>query len=252
MSASRRAATVAVQLTFVALLAAAWYGVTAAHLVSPLFLPPPAAAWTALGRLAASGAIWAAARVTLATVVEAYAIALIGGLAAGFAIGRSRRLTRIFEPLLAGTFAIPLTLFFPLLVLFFGIGTGSKVAFGALYGFFPIVLTTIAGFGNVDELYVRASRSLGATPLQAFRHVYLPAALPVVAGGMRVGFFVCFASVLGGETLSSLAGFGHALAKAAELMESGVLYAWLIVVVLIAFALNGLVALVELRAGRRG
>ena len=110
---------------------------------------------------------------------------------------------RIFEPVLSGMFAIPLTLFFPLFVVFFGIGPQSKVAYGATYCFFPIALNTIAGFASVDELYLRATRSMGASSLQQFRHVYLPAAMPVTLTGLRIGFFICIASVLGGETLAS-------------------------------------------------
>ena len=72
--------------------------------------------------------------------------------------------------------------------------------------FFPIALNTIAGFASVDELYLRASRAMGASSLSQFRYVYLPAALPVTITGLRIGFFICIASVLGGETLAALSG----------------------------------------------
>src|SRR5260370_271395 len=111
---------------------------------------------------------------------------------------------RIFEPVLAGMFAVPLTLFFPLFVVFFGIGPDSKVAYGAIYSFFPIALNTIAGFSGVDELYLRSVRSMGASSLQQFRYVYLPAAMPVTLTALRIGFFICIASVLGGVTLIEL------------------------------------------------
>ena len=130
----------------------------------------------------------------------------------GFLVARSKNLLRIFEPMLTGMFAIPLTLFFPLFVVFFGIGPDSKVAYGATYSFFPIALNTIAGFASVDELYLRAVRSMGASGLQQFRHVYLPGAMPVTLTGLRIGFFICIASVLGGETLAAAAGVGKSIA----------------------------------------
>ena len=210
----------AIQVLAVVLFFGCWTAVTQLHAITALFLPAPAAVW-----LIGTGSLWTAAGVTILTVAQAYAIAVAAGIAAGFFIGRSRRLTAAFEPVLSGIFAVPIVLFFPLFTVFFGIGPPSKVAFGAVYGFFPIALNTIAGFGGVDGLLLRSAQSLGASRWQTFRHVYLPGALPVVVTGLRIGFFICFASVLGGETLSSASGVGHAIARAGELLESAQMYA---------------------------
>ena len=103
-----------------------------------------------------TGRLWSALYVTIMSIVQAYAIAVVAGIAVGFVVARSRTLVQMFEPVLSGMFAVPLTMFFPLFVLFFGIGPESKVAYGATYAFFPIALNTIAAFSNVDELYLRA------------------------------------------------------------------------------------------------
>jgi ABC-type nitrate/sulfonate/bicarbonate transport system permease component len=225
-----------------------WILITSTHAINPLFLPAPPAVWAAVLRLVRSGALWSAAGVTILTVAQAYAIAALAGIAAGFFIGRSRRLIAAYEPLLSGIFAIPLVLFFPLFTVFFGIGPASKVAFGAVIAFFPIALNTIAGFGGVDALFLRSARSHGATRWQTFRHVYFPGALPVVVTGLRIGFFLCFASVLGGETLSSAAGVGHAIAHAGELLEGAQMYAWIVFVLATTVVLNLAVSVLEARA----
>ncbi|HWG07034.1 MAG TPA: ABC transporter permease subunit, partial [Beijerinckiaceae bacterium] len=181
---------------------AAWYGLTATQSVSPLFLPTPASVGNSLLALVKTNAFWSAVSVTLATIAEAYAIAIAAGLATAYLVTRSRFLTDTMEPLLAGLFTIPITLFFPMFILFFGVGTGSKIAYGAVYGFFPIALNTIAAFANFESRYLDAARSMGASRADTFRHVLLPGALPVIANGMRIGFFIAFASVLGGEVLS--------------------------------------------------
>ena len=229
-------------------LLAAWFAIADLHLVNPLLLPAPLAVAAAMLRLVSSGALWSAAGITTLTVAEAYTIAVIAGVAAGFFIGRSRRLTVAYEPLLSGIFAIPIVLFFPLFTVFFGIGPASKVAFGATIAFFPVALNTIAGFGGVDPLLLRSAHSLGASRWQTFRHVYLPGALPVVVTGLRIGFFLCFASVLGGETLSSAAGVGHAIAHAGELLESAQMYAWIVFVLVTTGVLNVVVSTLETRA----
>jgi ABC-type nitrate/sulfonate/bicarbonate transport system permease component len=245
---TRRAS--AIQAALAVLFVAAWIAVTDLHLINPLFLPRPLAVWGAMLRLVRSGALWSAAAVTTLTVAEAYALAVVAGIAAGFFIGRSRRLTLAYEPLLSGIFAIPIVLFFPLFTVFFGIGPASKVAFGATIAFFPIALNTIAGFGGVDPLLLRSARSLGASRWQTFRHVYLPGALPVVVTGMRIGFFLCFASVLGGETLSSAAGVGYSIAHSAELLEGAQMYAWIVFVLATTAILNLAVSALESRAQR--
>jgi ABC-type nitrate/sulfonate/bicarbonate transport system permease component len=241
-----------IPLGFLAIAGAAWYWSTATGSVSRLFLPEPAAVWLAFSRLVATRQFWSAVTVTLTTIAQAYAIALIAGMLAGYFVSRTRFLIDVLEPVIAGLFTIPITLFFPMFILFFGIGTGSKIAYGATYAFFPIALNTIASFASVEPHFLRAARAMGATRWDTFRHVLIPFAFPVLLNGMRIGFFICFASVLGGETLSSIAGIGRNIALAAELMEPARMYAWIAFVVLTAITLNLLVSGFEKRASAGG
>jgi ABC-type nitrate/sulfonate/bicarbonate transport system permease component len=236
-----------IQLGLFASVFAAWYFATQSG-VRILLLPPPELVWREMQVLWTSGRLWSAAVVTLNEIWQAYSIAVIAGIAIGFLVSRSRALVRIFEPVLTGMFAVPLTLFFPLFVVFFGIGPESKVAYAATQCFFPIALNTIAGFATVDELYVRASRAMGASTLGQFRYVYLPAALPITVTGLRIGFFICIAAVLGGETLAALSGIGKSIALAAELMETARLYAWIAYVVTVSVTLNLLALAAEQRS----
>jgi ABC-type nitrate/sulfonate/bicarbonate transport system permease component len=234
-----------VQASFVVGLAALWWWLTEVQAISAVFVPKLPAVIADMVRLAESGALFGPLWVTLTTVAAAYAIAAASGIVVGYLTTRSRLMVRTFEPVFSGMFAVPITLFFPLFILFCGIGPQSKVAYGATYAFFPILLNTIAGFANVDERYVAAARSMGATSLQLFRRVQLPAAFPVILTGLRIGFFICFASVLGGETISSVAGIGRNIALAAELMEPARMYAWITFVVCTSVTLNMIMASIE-------
>lgn len=237
----------AVQIVFAAGFCALWFAAGRSGAVSPLFLPPIETVAASFVALVQTEEFRNAVAVTLSTVARAYAIAVILGIAAGYAITRSLFLTKVFEPIVSSLFAIPITLFLPLFVLMFGIGVSSKIAYGAAYAFFPVALNTIAGFSNTDKRYLAAARSLGLSAYGTFRHVLLPSAFPVILTGLRIGFFICFASVLGGETISSVAGIGRAIALAAELMEPARMYAWIVFVVLTALVLNGIVSTVENR-----
>ncbi len=240
----------AIQLAVVVALFAIWIALTSSHAVNALFLPAPLAVLGALSHLVGTKGFWGAVGVTTVTTAIAYAIASIAGVGCGFFIGRSPRLTTAYRPVLSGLFAIPLTLFFPLFVVMFGLGPPSKIAFGALYGFFPIVLNTIAGFSGIDRLFLRSAQSQGATRVQMLRYIFVPGAWPIVLTGLRIGFFITFASVLGGETLSSASGVGHAIAHEGDLLESPAMFAWIAIVLSVTIVLNLVLSVVEKRAVR--
>ena len=237
----------AIQLAVLAVAFGAWFIIGRTGAISPLFVPPMDAVGRAFAALVQTELFWSAVRTTLATIGKAYSIAIVLGILTGYLLTRSRFLTQVLEPVVSGLFAIPITLFFPLFILLFGIGPDSKVAYGAAYGFFPIALNTIAGLSGVDSRFLNAARSMGISRLGTFRHVLFPAAFPVILTGLRIGFFICFASVLGGETISSVSGVGRNIALAAELMEPARMYAWIVVVIVTALVLNTLVSGIENR-----
>jgi ABC-type nitrate/sulfonate/bicarbonate transport system permease component len=140
---------------------------------------------------------------------------------------------------------VPLILFIPLYVLWFGLGPASKIALGATISFFPVVLNTIAGFGNVDRMLVTAARSMGASGFSLFRFVLLPGAFPVILTGLRLGFTVALLSIIGSEVLASLAGLGHHIVELSESMEPPRMFAYVAFVVAIAAILNLVVSSLE-------
>jgi ABC-type nitrate/sulfonate/bicarbonate transport system permease component len=133
----------------------------------------------------------------------------------------------------------------PLYILFFGLGPASKIALGATISFFPIVLSTVAGFSRVEPMMVTAARSMGASDLQLFRFVLLPAAFPVIIAGARLGFTVALLCSIGSETLASLAGLGHKIVELSEGMEMPRMFAYIAFVVAIAAILNLVVSRLE-------
>jgi ABC-type nitrate/sulfonate/bicarbonate transport system permease component len=240
----------AVQVAFVGAVLLLWYLGTTYWGISPILLPNPVKVWAELRDVLATGEFWPDLRVTLTELAAAFAISCTGGITLGYAISRSPYFIKVFEPLLAGIYSVPIILFLPLYVLFFGLGPGSKIAIGATISFFPIVLNTVAGFGYVDKIFVTAARSMGASNFQMFRYVLLPAALPVILTGLRIGFTVALLSILGSETLASLAGLGHRIVQLAEGMETARMFAYIAFAVGIAACLNAAVSGLERRSKR--
>jgi ABC-type nitrate/sulfonate/bicarbonate transport system permease component len=241
----------AVQIGFLLGIFALWYVATNRWGVNRLLLPNPIAVWHQLLDVLRTGEFWPDLRVTLTELVAAFALSMTLGTTVGYFVSRTRYTIKVFDPLFAGIYSIPIILFLPLYVLFFGLGLASKIALGATISFFPIVLSTIAGFGNVDRTLVAAARSMGASDIQLFRYVLLPAALPVILGGLRMGFTVALLSIIGSETLASLAGLGHHIVQLAEGMDMARMFAYIAFVVVIAALLNGVVSFLEARGRRR-
>jgi ABC-type nitrate/sulfonate/bicarbonate transport system permease component len=239
-----------VQVGFLALVLALWYVATTRWGVNRLLLPNPVAVWQQLLDVLRSGEYLPDLRVTLTELAVAFVLATVSGTLVGFFVSRTRYTVRVFDPLFAGIYSIPIILFLPLYVLFFGLGPASKIALGTTISFFPIVISTIAGFSNVDRTLVTAARSMGASNSQLFRYVLVPAALPVILSGLRMGFTVALLSIIGSETIASLAGLGHHIVQLAEGMDMARMFAYIAFVVVIAAVLNSVVSYLEAR-GRR-
>ncbi len=246
----RRLASRAVQAAFLIALILLWYLATSRWHVSPLLLPDPVAVLRDFWGILRTGEFIADLRVTLTELAAAFAIAATSGLVIGYLISRSQYRIRVFEPLFAAIYSIPIILFLPLYVLFFGLGPASKIALGATISFFPIALSTVAGFGYVDKVLVTAARSMGASDYQLFRYVLLPAALPIILTGMRMGFTVALLAIIGSEAIASLAGLGHRIVHLAEAMETAQMFAYIAFVVAIVAILNAVVSALEARGKR--
>jgi ABC-type nitrate/sulfonate/bicarbonate transport system permease component len=241
-----------VQVGFLLLVALAWQIAAVRGGISPLLLPPPAEVYHEFLALLMTGMFWPDLKVTLYELAAAFGIAAVAGSSIGYFVSRSRYAIRVFDPLFAGIFAIPAILLYPLYVLFFGLGPGSKIAMGATIAFFPIVLNTISGLSRVDSVYRTAARSMGASSLQMFRFVLLPAAFPIVLTGLRMGLILAFLSILGAETIASFSGLGHQIAGLAENMDTASMFAYIVFVLLIASLLNFAVSFAEARGRRDG
>lgn len=197
----------------IALFFAIWYAVALlnAHVVkvfNPLLLPAPHTVLLAGIEMVRSGELQRDILASLSRVVQGFFLAAIIGVAVGTAVGRSRRLEYLVEPTIELLRPIPPLAFLPMMVLWFGIGETSKVAFIAYAAFFPIFTTTVEGIKYVDPLLLRAAASLGGSGRDIFRYVVLPAALPNIITGLRIGFGLSFFVIVAAEFIAADSGLG--------------------------------------------
>lgn len=218
-----RLRTVGAQALSLALLLAAWEGAVRAGLADPLFVPAPsavAAAFLGIGPEALR-LFWE----TLAKTLLAYGLAVGLGVGCGLVIGSLRHLYDVVNPYLVAGYGIPKILLLPWIVLIFGIGVTPAVVYATLHGFFPIALLVIGGVRDVDQTPLLVARSMGATTWQVYRKVILPAVLPSVLAGMRLGIIFCLLGVLLVEMFAGVRGMGHLLSGLANAFQAAELFA---------------------------
>jgi ABC-type nitrate/sulfonate/bicarbonate transport system permease component len=240
----------AIQIGFLVAIVLAWHFGTVNGAVNPFLIPPIPDVLESFGEIIGEGEFWRPLQVTISEYVLALSISLPLALAGGYFVSRSRFAIRTFDPLITGLYAIPAIVLLPIYVLYFGLGSGSKIAIGATISFFPVILNTIAGFGSVDRSYILAARSMGASDTQLFWQVLLPAAFPVILTGLRLGLISAFLVVLGAETIASREGLGRAMVEQVEQFNSPAVFAYILFVLGLAFLVNLLLSLLT-RIGER-
>ncbi|QVM91644.1 taurine ABC transporter permease TauC [Pseudomonas entomophila] len=220
----------------------AWWLVTAADWIEPLFLPPPgdilAKGWTLITQGYMDASLWQHLGASLGRIGLALLAATLTAIPVGLAIGYNRVARGILDPLIEFYRPIPPLAYLPLIVIWCGIGELSKVLLIYLAIFAPIAIATATGVRTVDPAKLRAAQSLGATQAQLIRHVILPSALPDILTGIRIGLGVGWSTLVAAELIAATSGLGFMVQSAAQFLVTDVVVLGILLIALIAFALE--------------
>lgn len=215
-------------------LVAAW--AIAAGLSS--LVPPVGSSFQTLAEGFTEGWIIAPLESTMISVIVGFLIASAVGFPLGFAIGRSRYLSQVLDPLIAGAFAIPRIIVYPILLGFLGVGVESKVAMAVVSGFFPIILTTVAAIREVKPVLVKMGKSMNCRWYHLAFKIFVPAAAPSLMVGLRIGFSISFISVIIAEFFAADLGLGLLVSQAYGQLQLPRMFAVIVVIVVIALIGN--------------
>ena len=178
---------------------------------------------------------------TFYEIVIGMVIGGLSGLVVGIALGGSRLLRRAYEPMLYYLGPCPKIIFFPVMIMWFGVGPGSKIAMGAISCFFPVALNVAGGMREIDQVLIRVGRSFRANTWQMVTKIYMPAMRHPIINGVRLGLGVCLIGTLLAETKLSNRGVGFLVIQAYSLFNMPLMYALLIVLFVIAIGANALI-----------
>jgi NitT/TauT family transport system permease protein len=225
---------------------AAWY------LAGSEAIAPPMETMRRLGVLMEGAQFWEHARASGVAFALAVALALAGGLALGIAIGASPAAHEILTPILSTLYSIPKIMLYPVILLVFGLGLSARVAFGAMHGFFPVALFAIGAIRNIPPVLLRTSRVMRLSRMDTVRRILLPAALPEIVTGLRIGFATTFLGTLMGEMFASSEGLGFMLIRAMDIHNVPDIMALTLLAFVIATAANTFILALEERVHSHG
>lgn len=232
-----------------------WEAIPRLGILPELFIPPLTKTlhvlW--LDRTIYAAALW----VTIYEVVIAMMIACGFGILLGAIVGGIASMRQLMLPVFSSLYAVPIVILYPVFTAWFGIGSESKIIFAGVYGFFPVMLSTAAGIRTIDEQYLLAARSMGATLPQIIARVIIPASIPTILVGLRLGGALTIIGDIFAEMLTSANGIGYLVTKNRTTLDSPRVFAAIVVIFFLAIIYDVAMRAVERRtlvwqtAGRR-
>jgi NitT/TauT family transport system permease protein len=241
---NRRLTPVALGVLSFAAIFAGWELAVRAGWLNPFFTSQPTAIAAALVRSARSGELWQTVRVTLAEFAAGFGAAIAVGLLVGVAAGRWRPIEYAVDPFIWFAYSAPLIAFYPLFVLWLGLGTRTVVAISFLLSVTPIAVNTTSGIRQVNVSLILAARSFGASERDLLWKVVLPASVPMIVAGLRLGVGRALTGVVVAELFVPSGGIGSSIAYNAGLLRTtNMLAALMAIVVLGVICTQGLSAI---------
>ena len=223
-------------LSFLAIWELAWQ----MRLISPLFFSGPSANVVRFWELITEGTLLSAAAYSGKNFLIGFMLALVTAVPLGVLLGWYKRLNLLFDPLINALYAMPRIALYPLIIIWFGIASGSKIFIVFLSAMLPILVNTVAGVRNIDPDLLKAARAFCARDWQIFTTVALPFSVPFILTGVRQGVAHGLIGVIIGELFAGSEGIGYMISYAGQMFQTDTLLVGVVVVMIAGMLLTSL------------
>ena len=237
-------------LLFICCLLVLWETLARLDVINPFFISYPSKIMESLFQQTVNGSLFQNLLATMLEFVIAFSIAAVVGLVLGFFMGWYRLVEYTVDPFMWLLYSAPLISLYPLLVIWLGLGIKIAVTLGFLFAFVSITANTLAGIKEVDRTLIRAARSFGASNRVIFFRIMVPAALPMIISGLRLGVGRALIGIIAAEMFSANRGLGYAISYYGNQMKTADFFAALLVVVVIGIVFDQVLKAVELGFSR--
>jgi len=191
----------------------------------------------------------------IAESMRAFSIALLIacglGMMGGLLIGSWRASTEVLEPLLVNINTVPKVALYPIVLLIFGLGIWAKVVFGVLHGIVPVMISSIGAVRSVNPIFVRCARTMHLTRSQMLSRIWVPACIPEIFSGLRLGFSLTLLGTIFGEFFASQKGIGFLLMNAIDLRNVPMIMSLILILIVFALLANSVLLAVDRRLHRQ-
>lgn len=223
----------------------AWHFISRFSGLPRFILPAPIDVWRSLIKTLANGTLLYHTAITLTEVVLGMLAGVTFATVMGYTLAKSRALEKILSPYLVASQAVPIVAIAPLLVIWLGGGILSKVLICALIVFFPVLVNTVVGVRAVPTALYDLMNSVRATKWQILFKLELPASLPILLGGLRVGATLSVIGAIVGELVDAEEGLGYLLQLGDFQYDTSMVYVAVFMLIVLALSLYGVVTLLE-------
>jgi sulfonate transport system permease protein len=225
-----------------------WDGLSRYNLITPEYLPSPAAVGQAFVKIIKSGQLGVSLGSSLIRIAEGFLAGTTLGFFFGAVMGVSRTSERLFAPLFNALRQVPIIGWIPLIIVWCGIAETSKVTFIAIGAFFPILINTFEGIRSVSNSYLEVARVFEYSRFKLLRTIVIPGAIPSIVSGIRLSMGTAWLLVVWAEiNTRSAAGIGDLLSRSSEGHKPDVAVVCIIVIGVVAFIINELFGHLEAR-----
>ena len=219
----------------------------AGRTLDSVLIPPLSHIGSAWLRLLLSGKLLSNLAMSLGTLAAGFFLAVILGIIIGLLMGRFREIEHFLDLYINAFMSAPMTAFVPVLILWFGLGVESRIAVVFLFAFFVIVINTLTGVKQVDRTFVEMARSFGAKEREIFLKIILPAAMPAIMAGVRLGMGRAVKGMVTAEMLLTLTGIGAMIMQYGSSFATDALFAVILTILIVAMITMRLVQVVDQR-----
>ncbi len=232
----------AISVVTVAVLLSLWYLITAAGWIKPLFLPSPHAVWQQFHEYLTGQAndkpLWQHLLASLLRVFSAFGLACLTAIPLGIAMGMSRVVRGICDPVLEFYRPLPPLSYLPLIIIWFGIDELPKVLLIYLSCFGPLAIAARSGMRSATQEQLHAAASMGASRWQLIRHVIAPAALPEILVGMRIAIGFGWTTLVAAEMVAASLGIGQLVLNASNFLRTDIVLMGIFVIGSVAYSFD--------------
>lgn len=216
-------------------------------LAGDIAIASPAVTFARAAEMLGSSTFWPHVRETFSALLYALVIAVLGGFTLGMTLGLHRLSGEVAEPILVSLYSLPKITLYPLILLIFGLGMSAKVAFGAIHGIIPVAIFTLGAVRTIAPVYFKTARVLRLSRGQLIMRVVMPAAVPELVSGLRVGFSLTLLGVLIGEMFASQRGLGYLVMNAIGLLDVPTMMAVVLMLAIVAVIISATLLYVDRR-----